>query len=162
MNHYQAVINGNNMLNRKPVYASIMVLCATFIFAIAAEAQSSATVLLAGYKQVPPVPSPASGKLTFTLTGDTLAVEGAFEGLTSPFWGAYIHYGAADERGNQIIELNPELNEQKTGGYFDPAQNSFVLNSSQKQALSQGLLYVNIYSSEYQRGEIRGQLPTLK
>jgi hypothetical protein len=131
------------------------------MFTIVAEAQNSATVLLAGYKLIPPVPSPASGKLTFTLTGDTLTVEGAFEELTSPFWGAYIHYGAADERGNQIFELNPELNEQKTGGNFDPAKNRFVLNNSQKQALSQGLLYVNIYSSEYQRGEIRGQIPTL-
>lgn len=130
--------------------------------AFSVQAQKSATVLLAGYKHIPPVPSPGNGSITITLQQDTLSVKGYFNQLSSPFYGSFIHYGNNDERGNQLIRLEPELNKSKTGGAFDPENNRWGLTKNQLQALAEGSLYINIYSTNYPRGELRGQIPSLK
>lgn len=126
------------------------------------QAQKSAVVLLAGYHHTPPVPSPGTGSVTVTLREDTISVKGYFNQLSSPFYGSYIHYGRKGESGNQIIKLEPRLNEDNTGGAFDPENNRRVLTKSQLQALAKGHLYINIYSIKYPRGELRGQIPPLK
>ena len=89
-------------------------------------------------------------------------MKGYFNQLSSPFYGSFIHYGNNDERGNQLIRLEPELNKSKTGGAFDPENNRWGLTKNQLQALAEGSLYINIYSTNYPRGELRGQIPSLK
>ena len=150
------------MYIHKRISQTSFLMCLILCFPFWAQAQESATVLLAGYKHIPPVPSPGNGSVTVKLQKDTLSVKGYFNQLSSPFYGSYIHYGKKDERGNQLLRLEPELNKDKTGGAFDPENNRWALTESQLQALAEGHLYINIYSINYPRGELRGQIPPLK
>lgn len=146
----------------KPILQISFLTCLVLSFPFTVHAQESATILLAGYKHIPPVPSPGNGSVTVTLWKDTLSVKGYFNQLSSPFYGSFIHYGKKDERGNQLFRLEPQLNKDKTGGAFNPENNRWALTENQLQALAEGNLYINIYSTDYPRGELRGQIPPLK
>lgn len=137
-----------------------LVIC--FIFTLQPYGQHTKTVTLAGYHHVPPVPSPGSGNIDVTLRGDTLSVKGEFNQLSSAYYGAFIHYGDEDEQGNQLFRMEPELDKSKIGGTFDPERNKWKLNETLLQALAEGRLYINIYSNNYTRGELRGQVPPMK
>lgn len=123
--------------------------------------QSTGIVMLTGYKVIPKVPTPASGTVIVTLKNDTLFFDGSFENLSNRYTKTFIHYGKKSENGNKLFELSPELNENKTAGSFNPDKNFVVPNQIQLEALGNGLLYIAIYSSDYNRGEIRGQIPKL-
>ncbi|MEX0769666.1 MAG: CHRD domain-containing protein [Balneolaceae bacterium] len=127
-----------------------------------AQGQNSAEVILAGYKQVPRVPTPATGMAEVTLKSDTLIVDGNFSDLREPYRSAAIFYGEEGEQGNQLFTLNPSLNEDKTSGSFSGNDNRFTLGGEIRKALSEGNLYIAITSSKYPRGEIRGQIPPIK
>jgi len=122
-------------------------------------AQKSATVILAGYKVNPPVSTPAAGTARVTFRNDSLIIEGSFSDLNSIYRGAGIHYGSKRENGNQILQLTSTLNEDHTGGTFKPSENAFKLTEALKEALGEGLLYINIYTQLQPRGELRGQIP---
>lgn len=136
-------------------------LIAFFIFPDPVHAQQSAQITLAGYKHEPTVATSASGLVTVTLKGDTLKVKGDFSDLNNWYHGAYIHVGKKGENGNQLFRLKAELNEDRTGGTFDPEANSFVLNQAQKELLAKGEFYINITSYDHKSGEIRGQIPPM-
>lgn len=132
-------------------------------FAISVSlAQQSATVVLAGYKVNPPVTTPAAGTALVTFKNDSLLVEGSFSDLNSPYRGAGIHYGSKRENGNQILRLTSVLDENRTSGKFLPNDNAFKLTEGLKQALSEGLLYINIYTQLQPRGELRGHIPAME
>ncbi|WP_176719501.1 CHRD domain-containing protein [Rhodohalobacter halophilus] len=131
------------------------------LIAISAAAQSSVEIVLAGHNQVPPVRSPGTGMVELTVEGDSLFVSGKFEDLREYYLGASIHFGRANETGNQIYRLTAELNEEKTGGVFKPEENRFELREAQKEALRNGRMYINIRSNRNRSGEIRGQIPPL-
>lgn len=125
------------------------------------RAQQSVKITLAGYNHTPPVSTSASGLVTVELQKDTLKVEGEFSNLENWYHGAYIHAGKKGERGNQLIRLKAEVNEERTGGNFKRKDNSFVLNEAQKVLLKKGELYINISSYDHKGGEIRGQIPPM-
>lgn len=155
-------INGSTVNFQKSIRILGLLTWLMFAVALRTHAQKNATVLLAGYNQIPPVTTSGTGSVTVTLRDDTLNVEGSFSELSSVYYGGYIHYGNKDERGNQLIRLEPDLNEDQTGGSFDPEKNQWVLNDSQLKALANGRLYINIYSYDHQTGELRGQIPPMK
>lgn len=124
--------------------------------------QSDARILLAGYKEVPPVPTPASGTVFLKLENDTLKVEGTFSKLASTYWSAGIYYGKDGRRGNMILRLKPTLEEDYTSGSFLPEENSFHLNNYQKEVLRRGELYISISTYKYQQGEIRANIPSMR
>ena len=123
-----------------------------------AKAQKSQQVILAGYKQKPPVHTSGSGMVTVTLQGDTLSIEGDFKNLISPFSGAYLMVSIKGRGGNQLYQLKTELNEEKTGGKFPEKQNRFTLSEGEKELLKKGELYINITSYDHQGGELRGDI----
>jgi hypothetical protein len=124
-------------------------------------AQQTRSVDLAGYNKVPSVRTPATGTLEVSVEGDSLFVTGPFEDLRGHYWSAFIHYGSERESGNRLLRLKPELNEEKNGGEFKREDNGFELRPSQRDALREGKLYIQISSSRHQGGEIRGQIPAM-
>lgn len=126
-----------------------------------AYSQQSRTITLAGYNHEPPVRTSGSGGATITFKDDTLRVEGDFSDLTGTYRGAYIMVGEKGEPGNMLFRLKTEVNEERTGGIIKAEDNVFVLNDAQKPLLEKGEFYINITSTKYSRGELRGQIPPM-
>lgn len=125
------------------------------------NAEQKANVFLAGHKRIPPVATGASGNIEVVLNNDTLTVAGTFRGLSGVYAGAGIHVGTAKEEGNRLYRLEPDLEESKTEGSFKAEKNRYRLNDTQLELLAAGEFYINIYSTDHRRGEIRGQIPPL-
>ncbi|MFN0109185.1 MAG: DUF1800 family protein [Blastocatellia bacterium] len=103
--------------------------------------------------------SPASGYATFKLSGDekTGVLKFAYSNLTTPETSAHIH-GPADPgtNGNILFDLDtsPKLAD---GSYVWQFTNVGATTVPQiVGALKTGRLYINIHSSRYPAGEIRG------
>lgn len=116
---------------------------------------------LNGSNQVPEdVDTDASGNATVTLHGDSIRVKGEFSNLSSEYMASHIHIGAEDENGDPVQPLDPELGNDKTAGTWEA---TYQLDESHISALRSDSLYINVHSSEFTGGEIRGQLtPTTK
>lgn len=127
-----------------------------------ASAQQRSFVELAGYKEVPSVPTPATGSAEVTLDNDSLYVSGNFSDLQETFHSAFINFGEPGKTGNRIFRLDVNLNEDQKSGSFSKKDNRFKLTDALKRHLGNGHLYINISSHKYQTGEIRGQIPPMK
>lgn len=125
-----------------------------------AEAQQTHTVILAGHHAIPKVQTSATGSIEVTLQGDTLTVEGSFKNLSNYYYGSAIFYGEKDEQGNKVINLDPDIAENRTEGTYERSKNTFTLTEGQLDALKEGNLYINIMSFDHRRGELRAQLPS--
>lgn len=118
---------------------------------------------LSGNQARTPILTPASGMVTADLTGNQLVVSGSFSGLIGDFnvnvaGGAHIHLGLAGQNGGIQLPLNSELDPDLKGGTFLADSNTFTLTQAQIDALNARQLYVNIHTTVYGSGEIRGQL----
>lgn len=108
------------------------------------------TATLTGAQETPPNSSPATGRATLWLSPDEKSgrVSVTFNSLTSNQTDAHIHGPApAGVSAPPIFPL-------PLGQISDF---SIVLTPSQVQDLKSGLFYVNIHSSNFPAGEIRGQ-----
>lgn len=114
--------------------------------------------ILSGSNEVPSITTTASGSFTATLTGTSLTVEGAFEGLSGDFAGSHLHSGMAGQAGGVEIVLSPQVNGDMTSGTFVAADTTFMLTAEQATMLKAQGIYVNIHSSTFPGGELRGQL----
>lgn len=116
------------------------------------------TVSLSGAAERPnPVETPGLGSGSLVLNGHTLAVDVAYEALSSVALAAHIHGPAGvDEVGDVLVDLAP-LHDGSLGtsGRF---LGSVVLTPDQKAAVLSGLTYVNIHTEPHPSGEIRGQI----
>jgi hypothetical protein len=106
---------------------------------------------LNGAQEVPPVPTPATGEATLELLGDdTLSFVITYGGLLGTESAAHIH-GPAPAGVNAGVQFplppgNPKV------GVVGP------LSAQQKSDLLDGLYYINIHTSVFPGGEIRGQI----
>ncbi|MEM9849182.1 MAG: CHRD domain-containing protein, partial [Bacteroidota bacterium] len=116
--------------------------------------------LLTGRNEVMPVLTPATGSILATLTGNELVITGEFQQLSGTVLedGANIHLGMAGQEGAVILGLIPSLNEAQTGGTFNAGLNTFSLGQEQIDLLAARELYINITTTAFESGEIRGQL----
>jgi uncharacterized repeat protein (TIGR01451 family) len=109
------------------------------------------TANLTGAQETPPNNSTATGTATVLLSPDeqTARVSVNFSGLSSAQTDAHIHGPAAAGVAGPILFPLPD------GNFTD-----FVITPSATdvQNLKNGLLYVNVHSSNFTAGEIRGQL----
>jgi hypothetical protein len=126
------------------------VLACALLAAIPAAAQNY-MAMIDGAQEVPPRATPATGLGCFVLNPDnTLSYNVTFGGLLAPETAAHIHGPAAPGVNAGIIFPfalgNPKI------GVFGP------LNATQLGYLNSGLLYVNIHTTLYTGGEIRGQI----
>ncbi len=102
---------------------------------------------------MPPSGSSATGFGCFVLNPDnTLDFQVTYAGLTAPEIAAHIH-GPAPVGLNAAVVFTFALGSPKFGT-FGP------LTAAQVSDLSHGLYYVNIHSTAFPGGEIRGQILT--
>ncbi len=118
---------------------------------------------LGGANEAPQRYSAGRGVVTATLSGDTLVLNGEFNSMLSSFnaaiaGGAHIHNALAGSNGGVEFVLTTALEADQRSGRFDANDNVFVLNETQKEALRTRSLYINIHSTLYEAGELRGQL----
>ncbi len=113
---------------------------------------------LSGSNEVPSIVTSASGMVTATLDGNQLVVEGSFENLNGDYAASHIHSGMAGQAGGVVVALSPTINADSKSGTFVAASNTFELTAEQKTMLESQGMYINIHSSTFAGGELRGQL----
>ena len=132
---------------------SILVLAFSSLFLIAGSASAIApmTASLDGAQETPPNGSTATGQARFVIdtTTDRLVYHVSFSGLTTAETAAHIHgYAGPGTPAGVVFPL--ALGSPKIGVWNYPAAN-------EAQILA-GLTYVNIHTSTFPGGEIRGQI----
>lgn len=130
---------------------AILVVSITVLFTAPASAQQYFLGVIRGTQEVPPNGSTALGLGCYTLNSDgTLDYEISFSGLSSAETGAHIH-GPAPIGVNAGVQFALPLGSPKIGT-LGP------LTAPQVTDLSNGFYYVNIHTTLYPGGEIRGQI----
>ncbi len=101
-----------------------------------------------------PTSSDATGMATFTLERDTLRLtwEVTFEGLTSTPSGLHVH-GPTPAEGSApaVFALAGE-------NFTSPVTGERVISIGEVSLFVQNLAYVNLHTSRYPEGEIRGSI----
>ena len=108
---------------------------------------------LSGYNEVPPAASVASGSATMRMVADDGLLEVTFSAtnLAGTMTGAHIHMGGVGENGGVALNLNP------SGAAFTETYD-ITGNADLVAAMRTGMAYVNVRSSAYPSGELRGQI----
>jgi hypothetical protein len=105
-------------------------------------------------QEVPPTASTASGaaEVQFNENTNKLSWKVTYTGLSAAVTGGHIHGPAAmGQNAGVVIPFTGDLNAQ-------PITGETTITPAQFADLSAGLYYVNIHSSKFPGGEIRGQL----
>jgi hypothetical protein len=112
-------------------------------------------VPLSGAAEVPPVATTAVGTATVTLDpgSGAVTVTGSYGGFTTPVNGAHIHGPALPGMNAGIIV--PLMFDAAMSGNLS---GSGTLTPAQVQDMLMGRTYVNVHSTAYPMGEIRGQV----
>jgi len=112
------------------------------------------TTILTGDQEVPANSSPGTGSGTATYDSDSmlLTVSGTFTGLEAAANNAHVHLGALGIAGGVVFGI--DFTAATSGTY----SGSGTLSEANEIALFNEGLYINIHSSTYPGGEIRGQL----
>ena len=135
---------------RLPLYAALVV-AVVMVLAAPVAAQQYFRAVLDGAQEVPPSGSPANGVGCFVLNPDnTLDYLVSFAGLVGTETAAHIH-GPAPAGINAGVVF-PFVVGNPKAGTFGP------LTAQQVADLSGGLYYVNIHTTAFPGGEIRGQI----
>ncbi|MEX1054510.1 MAG: CHRD domain-containing protein, partial [Rhodothermales bacterium] len=123
---------------------------------------------LSGVNEVPPAMSVGSGTVLASLSGRTLVLSGSFMALAGGFTASHIHVAPVGVSGSVVLPLTVTVGEDGRSGIFDPDENTYDLDAvalsggatadSFIDALESGDAYVNVHSSAYPGGEIRGQI----
>ncbi|MBL8205057.1 MAG: DUF1800 family protein [Blastocatellia bacterium] len=127
--------------------------------AITPVASAESTTYLATMRPENGVSSPGSGSSVLRLSADekTATVTFNYGNLTTPVTSAHIH-GPADpgQSGNVLFDLDDAPKLADGSMVWTIAQVGTVTPAQIVQALKAGRLYINIHSSKYPSGEIRG------
>jgi len=126
-------------------------------------ATSYFTTTLRAIHEVPSQLSDASGAMKFELSGDQLTLSGSFSDLMGDFdasiaGGSHIHLGMLTANGPIQYSLESDVAEDLKSGTYAAAGNTYTLDSVQLEALRAGNLYINIHTSIFPGGELRGQI----
>jgi subtilisin family serine protease len=104
---------------------------------------------LDGSQEVPPTPSSATGEASISFDVTTSELSWFISHDVASPTAAHIHSGAAGINGPVEVPLDHTVN---------PMVGSTVLMSDQRGMLMNGNLYINIHTSTFPGGEIRGQI----
>lgn len=158
----------------------LVVIAILFLFWIISQQSSNrsgrklSTNISSG-QEVPSNRSPATGYGNFELSedGKSLKYHIRYQGLTTPIISAHFHSGAPGVNGpitrtlfdnKQSRIINSHYNFDTTDGRSGSLSGTWSstdaqpLNSKNLQELLKGNQYINIHSSRYPDGEIRGQV----
>jgi hypothetical protein len=138
--------------------ACIVFALSVMFIAPQAKASMLFTTFLTGVDEVPPNASPATG-LGLVLLNDLMnmiTVDENWTGLTAPATASHIHTGPPGVAGPITFPFTGVP--AATSGAI-PEQ-SFAITPAQVADLIAGNMYMNVHSSNFPGGEIRGQLTT--
>jgi len=113
---------------------------------------------VSGAQEVPVAKTRASGALILELNGDSLFVSGSFHGLSSAYAASHLHTAMAGSAGGVATALNADVSADGKSATYFASDNRFELTASQKSALMNRGIYVNIHSANFGSGELRGQV----
>jgi len=117
---------------------------------------------LAGVHEVGPVATPGSGMVWARLVEDanTLEVWGSFADLSGDYAASHIHLGVVGQNGGAAITLTATPDADNRGGSWSVGDNTFDVsgNADLVAAIKDGGAYVNVHTSAFAAGEIRGQI----
>eukprot|EP00168_Porphyra_purpurea_P012286 TRINITY_DN3220_c0_g1_i6.p1 TRINITY_DN3220_c0_g1~~TRINITY_DN3220_c0_g1_i6.p1 ORF type:complete len:235 (+),score=113.23 TRINITY_DN3220_c0_g1_i6:573-1277(+) len=93
----------------------------------------------------------------------SLVVSGSYEMLSTPLaediaMGAHLHMGITGTNGPVLIPLVSTLAADKLSGKFLAANNTFTPEAPVLQSIRDRKVYVNVHSTRFRSGEIRGQV----
>ena len=142
---------------RYPLILSLTLVLTLVIAASALATTFSYTATLSGVNEVPANISPGTGSasIVYDDVAATITVSVSFSGLTAPATAGHIH-GPADTAHNAGV-LFPFSGVPAAISGTIPTQ-SFAISSTQVGYLNTAQLYVNIHTSNFPGGEIRGQI----
>lgn len=139
----------------------------------------NATAQLQGFEEVPAISTPATGRFTARINheAETIAYELSYSGLQGSVTQAHIHFAQKGVNGAIVIFLCSNLGNGPAGTQPCPASGTIsgtadaddVLAVSAQgigagqmhkvlRAIRGGIAYVNVHSTLFPGGEIRGQL----
>jgi len=121
------------------------------------------TAQLTGSQEVCPKITTGYGSVDAVLTGNILKVSGSFANMIGDFdanvaGGAHIHFAPAGRNGGIELLLTTNVNADLKGGTFSERDNTFTLTDAQVRYLQNRELYINIHTTVFGPGELRGQL----
>lgn len=121
------------------------------------------TAIAYGSNSVHSVHSNASGAFLLELVGNELTVSGSFMGLEGDFdanvaGGIHLHSAKAGTNGGIAVSLTADVATDLKSGSVEADDNVFTLSDAQVEALENEEMYVNIHTTTYGAGEIRGQV----
>jgi hypothetical protein len=131
--------------------------------------QQAFTAELSGEEEVPPVNTDANGTITIQGSNQSLNYQLELSDITN-VTAAHIHFGNDDENGKIVVPLlqsnSPSGLEVETlgGNFTAEAVKGPLVGLPLEQLIGfmgNGSTYVNIHSSEFPLGEIRGQIEEL-
>jgi hypothetical protein len=132
-------------------------LAATFALMAPAAHATIINVVLDGPQAGVVSPGLGTAVLTLDDVANTLLVDMTFSGLTTPTTNAHIHCCAPPGvAAGVVIPFAPPFVTGTTSGHF---VNLFSLTAVQVQDIYSGLSYINIHTTNFPGGEIRGQIP---
>jgi hypothetical protein len=111
-------------------------------------------IYLDGASQVPPVPTSATGWGTLTLVGSELYYHITYTNINGSAIQAHIHGPAGPNANFGVLETLAA----PTGGSNGTVSGSIALTPTDLTFVLGGLTYINIHSTVYPGGEIRGQI----
>ncbi len=119
------------------------------------------TATLSGANEVPPRATNATGTATLILDTATgrAVLSVSFSGLSAGLTGAHIHCCASTSANAPVLQgFDSQLTAGSTSGSLSNYTLPITLTAQQMADLRNGLMYVNIHTSTFPGGEIRGQL----
>jgi len=116
-----------------------------------------------GSNEVPRVYTQGYGAAIIERTGSNIVVTGSFNDLTgdfdgNPAGGAHLHGALPGANAGIVQGLSVTANPDLKGGVMTAADNSYSLDSNGIEDLEARGLYVNIHSTAFPAGELRGQV----
>jgi len=144
--------------------------CTQWIFELSSSIEEKHFLRLSGKAEVPPTDSSATGWAKFQTNENGTQVS-YWINLTGmkEITGAHIRNGSATQNGDVVIGLSGQKSAQNGNnttisfsGNITPNDLQGPLKGKELSELvglmSNGVVYVNIHSGEFQNGEIRGQI----
>ena len=140
------------MRNRYSILAAVLALRLT---SVSARADIGYSATLDGLQEVPPNASPASGIAVITVdnAGTLLTYTVTYSGLTAPRTAGHFHGPAAAGVNAGVVFAIAS-----GGPTADTITGTWPIDATNLSRLNSGLLYLNIHTSTFPGGEIRGQV----
>jgi hypothetical protein len=119
---------------------------------------------LSGSAEIPSANTNAGGAVVVELTtDDSLVVTGTFAELQGDFdasvaGGSHLHAGHSGTNGMVDILINAEVEANFKAGAYLAKDNKFAVDASQIETLLNRGYYVNIHTTTFGAGELRGQV----